>query len=257
MDATSVLNIVLPIVFIIVGIVLIWLLVELAKTVKTTRQAVDDLQTKVVPTLEHVDKITNDLQPAVTKVDPMMERLALTVDAVNLELMRVDQILEDVNDVTGSLSKTTNAIDNVTSAPLNLVNSMTERVRGALKSSKPSDESIALAEAAAQGNDLDQTAELPLIADDEPVASEDTAGSSGYFTYGKDTEVKEGPLHAAVEEAAAPSVVLPEIEADQPVNTAALDDAASAFGAEATEGAHAAFDTDTVLEGDPFVEEED
>lgn len=156
MDAAFVLNIVPPIVFIIVGIVLIWFLVEMARTVKTTRQVVDDLQNKVNPTLDHVNQITNDLQPAVTKVDPMMERLALTVDAVNLELMRVDQILEDVNDVTGNLSKTSNAIDNVTSAPLNLVNNMTERVRGALKSSRSSSEAAALAEAAAEETQASQ-----------------------------------------------------------------------------------------------------
>ena len=34
-----------------------------------------------------------------------MERVSLTVDAANLEIMRVDQILEDVNEITDSVPR--------------------------------------------------------------------------------------------------------------------------------------------------------
>lgn len=51
------------------------------------------------------------------RVDPLVERLSLTVDAANLELMRVDQILEDVTQITDSVSKAAGAVDTVTERP--------------------------------------------------------------------------------------------------------------------------------------------
>lgn len=133
MDVSSIVNTVLPIVFVVVGIALIWFLVELVKTVKSARGLVNDVQERIVPTLDHVEKITNDLQPAIAKVDPLVERVSLTVDAANLELMRVDQILEDVNQVTDSVSNASAAIDTVTAAPADLVNAVSSKVRGMLK----------------------------------------------------------------------------------------------------------------------------
>lgn len=133
MDVSSIVNIALPIVFVIVGLALIWFLIELVRTVKSARGLVNDVQERITPTLDHVEKITNDLQPAVAKVDPLVERVSLTVDAANLELMRVDQILEDVNQVTDSVSNASAAIDTVTAAPADLVNAVSSKVRGMLK----------------------------------------------------------------------------------------------------------------------------
>ncbi len=196
MDVNEILNIALPIVFLIVGVVLVWFLVELVLTLKTARKTVDSIQEQLTPTLEHVEKITKELEPAMTKVDPLMERVSLTVDAANLELMRVDQILEDLGDVTGTVSKATNAVDTVASAPVNLVSNVTEKVRGVLKGSSSSSESAKLAHA---------HAEAQLGEGDVQAAAEAAQGEAEevqYFTYGASQDAgKEAAADDPVKEA--------------------------------------------------------
>ena len=98
----DVFSIILTCVYIVVGLALIWFVVELALTMRKVRSTVQDLE----PTLDNVEKMVTDLQPTITKVDPLMDRVTLTVDSVNLELMRVDGILENVTKITGGVSKT-------------------------------------------------------------------------------------------------------------------------------------------------------
>lgn len=62
--------------------------------------------------------------------------------------MRVDQILEDVTQITDSVSKAAGAVDTVTSAPIDLVNSLTGKLRSKFKPRYASDESVSLGAAA-------------------------------------------------------------------------------------------------------------
>ena len=84
-------------------------------------------------------------------MDPLVERVSLTVDAANLEIMRVDQILEDVGEITESVSSAVDAVDAAANAPLELVNSVTTKVRNAFKPRRASDESVALGQEKAEG----------------------------------------------------------------------------------------------------------
>ncbi len=144
MDISEVISIALPIVYVLVGAALIWLVIELVMTVRRTRKTVEEVQKQVEPTLASVERITASLEPVAAKVDPLVERVSLTVDAANLEIMRVDQILEDVNEITDSVSSAVDAVDTVTSAPMELVNNVTNRMRSAFKPKRASDESVAL-----------------------------------------------------------------------------------------------------------------
>ncbi|MBQ9002076.1 MAG: DUF948 domain-containing protein [Eggerthellaceae bacterium] len=137
MDIAGVVNIILPIIFCLVGVALIVFVVELIKLLKSVRGTVDGLG----PTLENVENITTNIQPTLAKVDPLMDRVQLTVDSVNLEMMRVDQILENVADITETASSATQAVDNITAAPLKAVNSVADRVRNVLGPRNASDES--------------------------------------------------------------------------------------------------------------------
>ncbi|MEC4273540.1 DUF948 domain-containing protein [Adlercreutzia sp. R25] len=177
MDFAGIVNIALPVVYVLVGAVLVWLVVELALTIRSTRSTIDDAHNELTPTLKNVEKITaqvdplvanvntlvteqvnpllakvneiaEEAKPAVGRVDPLVERLSLTVDAANLELMRVDQILEDVTQITDSVSKAAGAVDTVTSAPIDLVNSLTGKLRNRFKPRYASDESVGLGAAA-------------------------------------------------------------------------------------------------------------
>lgn len=144
MELGEVLDIALPVVYVIVGVALVWFVVELALTFRKTRKTVAEVQEQLAPTLDHVEKITAQLEPVSAKVDPLVDRVSLTVDAANLEIMRVDQILEDVTQITDSVTKTMDAVDSVTSAPLDLVTSVTDKVRAKFKPRGASDESMKL-----------------------------------------------------------------------------------------------------------------
>ena len=120
MDISEILSIALPVVYVIVGAVLVWLVIELVMTVRKTRKTVDDLQKQVEPTLASVERITASLEPVAAKVDPLVERVSLTVDAANLEIMRVGQIAETWW-ITDSVSSAVEAVD-TTGLPVELVN---------------------------------------------------------------------------------------------------------------------------------------
>lgn len=133
-------NMILTVVFICVGIALIVFLIELVRTVRSARTTIDNVQKQLEPTLAHVEQITNEIKPAIAKVDPLMDRVSLTIDAANLEMMRVDQILEDVTAITDTASNAIEAVDNVANAPLELMNNVSSKVRKVLKPKAASDE---------------------------------------------------------------------------------------------------------------------
>lgn len=139
----EILDIILPIVYIVVGAALVWFIVELVITIKKVRGKALDTIDELDPTIKNIEQMVSDIQPTINKVDPLVDRVTLTVDSVNLEMMRVDQILEDVGNVTGTLSKTVNTVDNVTSAPVDIVNSVTKKVRAKFRPKYASDESVA------------------------------------------------------------------------------------------------------------------
>ncbi len=144
MDFAQIVDIALPVVYVLVGAVLVWFVVELALTIRSTRNVNTLITEQVTPLMEKANAMAEEAKPAVGRVDPLVERLSLTVDAANLELMRVDQILEDVTQITDSVSKAAGAVDTVTSAPIDLVNSLTGKLRNRFKPRYASDESVRL-----------------------------------------------------------------------------------------------------------------
>ena len=142
MDIIGVLNILLPVVFILVGVALIVFVVELIKTLRVAQGTIN----KLGPTLKNVENITTNIQPTLAKVDPLMDRVQLTVDSVNLEMMRVDKILEDVTVITDAASAATTAVDNIANAPLKAVNNVANRVKSVFSGKGASEESAQLAE---------------------------------------------------------------------------------------------------------------
>lgn len=121
------------------------------------------------------------------------------MDAANLEIMRLDQILEDVSDITNSASNAVGAVEAATNAPMEIMNNVTSKVREKLKSKHASDESVALGEAKAKAKPQHWQAcrtkatmlqgGTPLKAqandDDAPqqVQPDDQPEQPAYFTY--------------------------------------------------------------------------
>ena len=117
------------------------LFVYLVLLVKRTNELLDK---QVNPILDDAKDMTESLKPAVAQADPLMDRINLTLDATNLELMRLDEILQDVSVITDKLADTTTTVNEVTNIPLNAVNGVANRVRGAFKSRGASETSTAL-----------------------------------------------------------------------------------------------------------------
>lgn len=200
MDFGDILGVVLPVVYVVVGIALVWFVVELVITVRKTRGAVDEMKQQLDPTLESMQRISKSLEPVADKVDPLVDRVSLTVDAANLEIMRLDQILEDVGEITDSASNAVGAVEAATNAPMEIVNNVTAKVRDKFKAKRASDESVSLGEAKAKAQAAalaggegepasGQAASEP--AQDVPAAEHEAEGPA-YFTYGEDGNVKAG-----------------------------------------------------------------
>lgn len=116
------------------GIVLLVALVitaiEIIRTVRQVRKVVTELTPQLNETVARVNASLETIEPSLQRLDPLLERVSLTVDAVNLEIMRADQILSDVADVTDLASGTMKKVSGVADAPLNLLTSATDRIRG-------------------------------------------------------------------------------------------------------------------------------
>lgn len=159
----DVLNMILPIVYIVVGVALVWFVVELALTIRKARSTVDDVQKQIAPTLANVEQLTEDAKP-------LVERASLTMDAANLEIMRVDEILQDVGQITDTAARAVSTVDNVANAPMDLVNSITSKVRSKLAPKQASDVSKQMGEAKGAAREEAEAAASRGIDDDaEPV----------------------------------------------------------------------------------------
>ena len=120
---------ILPWLYGLVAVILIWLMIEIAIVVRHSRKAIDDMKKSVDDVMVDVKQMSTDLAPAIKKIDPMVEKVTLTVDAANLEIMRLDEIMADVAVITDKGAKAANSIDSVTSAPMDLVGSVANKVK--------------------------------------------------------------------------------------------------------------------------------
>ena len=127
------------------AIALIALAVLFIYLVLLIKRANTMIDKQVNPMLDDAKVMTESLKPAVAQIDPLMERINLTMDATNLELMRLDEIMQDVSVITGHLADTTSTVNEITNVPLNAVNSVTNKVRGVFRSRSASGTSADLA----------------------------------------------------------------------------------------------------------------
>jgi uncharacterized protein YoxC len=95
--------------------VAIWALTESVKTARSAKQLADDLDSQLMPLIEKAD---------------------VAVDAMNVELLRIDQIVTRVEEVTDRVSDTSRVVQEVANAPAEIVNDLADRVRRAWKTRK-------------------------------------------------------------------------------------------------------------------------
>jgi hypothetical protein len=111
-DPVSVLLSVLIVVAVALCSVAIWAVFEGVKTARSVRVLSDDLDARLVPLLDKAD---------------------VTVDALNAELLRIDNIVSRIEEVTERVESTSRTVQGVANAPGEIVTDIADRVRRAWK----------------------------------------------------------------------------------------------------------------------------
>ena len=157
----------------------VWAVVELALTLRQTRKSVSELTDSVNETIADIrpvvaklDGVADELPAAAKQIEPILEKASTTVDLINVDLVRVEGILSDVNTVTDTGARATGAVSGA-------VESVATGVAGALGkvAGKVSGRASAKISAPAATGALDAPAPA------EPVSVERVSGDEGYFTY--------------------------------------------------------------------------
>jgi len=107
-DARQILQIVLYVVLIALSGTGIWALVVMVRTARSTARLVEDLD---------------------AKLPPLIDKASATLDAVNLEVARVDDIVAQIEEVSDKVSSTTRAASEIVGAPAAAVAGLGARAR--------------------------------------------------------------------------------------------------------------------------------
>lgn len=103
--------------------VAVWALRDAVATSRSVRRTSEEVRDRLVPLLDKAD---------------------VTVDAVNVELLRIDGIITQFEDTSSRVSHASSTISDIVNAPVGLVSEAASRVRNAWKGrgrSQPRDES--------------------------------------------------------------------------------------------------------------------
>lgn len=120
----------------------VWALRETAEAARSFRSLTDDARSRLIPLTEKVD---------------------VTVDAINAELLRVDAIITQVEEASARVSHASGTISDIVHTPAELVNDVAERVRRAWKDRRraPSSEAQECEQPADQRTDAGLGEDLP------------------------------------------------------------------------------------------------
>lgn len=200
----------LTIVLVILVVAAIWAVIELALFLRRTRKSVadvtDSLNQTIVefqPTVAKLDGIVDELGSSSKQLEPILEKASTTVDLVNVNLVRTESVLADVNTATNTAASLTTtasaAAGNAANAVAGVVNKVAGKVTGKVGGNKleaaPAGEPARLSEA-----------EAPVV--------EQVKGDAGYFTY---------PSAGANAEQAAPAVESPAAPVEEAPAEASAD----------------------------------
>lgn len=108
----------------------VWAVIEIALTLRKVRQAVGEatdvlsdvkgsvntLVTELQPVIGHVDEVVVQATPAVGNIVPVLGNTATTIDTLNSNLERVEDILSDASKLTGAASSASASVARTTSS---------------------------------------------------------------------------------------------------------------------------------------------
>ena len=142
-----------PILVAVLLLAAIWLLVELVRLVKKSAPAVEGLSHTVeavnarieqlegtvsavnttlegvTPLLENTTATMGAAASAAEALTPLVESVTLTVDAVSLEIMRLDQVMDGVQQLTDNANATAERVGSIAKAPATIAGSIAGGLR--------------------------------------------------------------------------------------------------------------------------------
>lgn len=161
----------------------VWALVELAVWLRGTRRAVTELSdtlnetiAEIKPVVQKLDGVADELVPAAKELTPLIERTGTAVDALTIDLVRVDDILTDVSSVTGAGANVTDAVTKITGSAADVAAGVINRL-GGTAADKLADKAARLTSA----NAADETPSSPASQVGEVPAP--SGEGRAYFTY--------------------------------------------------------------------------
>lgn len=169
----------------------VWAIVELALTLRKTRNVVDSLDKTVndlnntlaeaQPVVAKLDGAVDELTPALAQMEPLLKSSKTAVDALTSNLVEVEAVVRDISEVTGSMAEASNAVSSVTDSAAGAVQKLFNKVKA-----PAADAERKLSTAA----EAEQPTERVLIgkAEDEAADGADVAQKSAskraqYYTY--------------------------------------------------------------------------
>lgn len=192
----------------------VWAVIELALFLRRTRKGVADITDSLnqtiaefQPTVSKLDGIVDELGSSSKQVEPLLEKASTTVDLVNVNLVRTESVLADVNTATNTAANLSNTVsataNNAAAAVAGAVNKVAGKVQ-----EKVGGKSL---EAPVEGEPA------RLVESAAPVV-EQVSGDAGYFTYpGTFTEAPSSAQ--ATIEVPAPSVEVSPEALDAPASS--------------------------------------
>ncbi|MDB1876132.1 hypothetical protein PMX66_08020 [Collinsella aerofaciens] len=169
----------------------VWAIVELALTLRKTRNVVDSLDKTVndlnntiaeaQPVVAKLDGAVDELTPALARMEPLLKSSKTAVDALTSNLVEVEAVVRDISEVTGSMAEASNAVSSVTDSAAGAVQKLFNKVKA------PAADAERKLSAAAEA---EQSTERVLIgeAGDEAAADDDDGQKpvgkpTQYYTY--------------------------------------------------------------------------
>lgn len=117
----------------------VWAIVELALTLRKTRNVVDSLDKTVndlnntiaeaQPVVAKLDGAVDELTPALAQMEPLLKSSKTAVDALTSNLVEVEAVVRDISDVTGSMAEASNAVSSVTDSAAGAVQKLFNKVK--------------------------------------------------------------------------------------------------------------------------------
>lgn len=117
----------------------VWAIVELALTLRKTRNVVDSLDKTVndlnntiaeaQPVVAKLDGAVDELTPALAQMEPLLKSSKTAVDALTSNLVEVEAVVRDISEVTGSMAEASNAVSSVTDSAAGAVQKLINKVK--------------------------------------------------------------------------------------------------------------------------------